>query len=79
MPPYSFNAQIKIVIACIAIHNFLWKLSITDALFLEYDNEEVELEKKTNLNQPTNANNLFGPSHQVFMQQLWDQLTNQLS
>ena len=31
MPPYSFNAQIKIV--------------ITDALFLEYDNEEVELEK----------------------------------
>ena len=41
MLPYPFDTQTKIVIACIAIHNFLRRLSVTDALFLEYDNEEV--------------------------------------
>lgn len=41
MLPYPFYTQTKIVIACIAIHNFLRRLSVTDALFLENDNEEV--------------------------------------
>ena len=43
MTSYSFTTQIKIVMTCFSIHNFLRQISVVDGLFSEYDNE-VELE-----------------------------------
>ena len=68
MTLYSFTNQIKIVMTCFSIHNFLWKILVTSRLHFEYDNEVVELESD---------NNFFQTYNQVFMQQL-DQIANEL-
>ncbi|XP_038694177.1 uncharacterized protein LOC119991789 [Tripterygium wilfordii] len=41
MPSYKFDTQIKIVVACMAIHNFIRMNVIEDEDFLAYGNESV--------------------------------------
>ncbi|XP_058069989.1 uncharacterized protein LOC131219044 [Magnolia sinica] len=41
MAPYSFSTQRDIVIACITLHNYIRKESISDPLFQQYNNENV--------------------------------------
>ncbi|KAK2645398.1 hypothetical protein Ddye_020593 [Dipteronia dyeriana] len=60
MPPYSFGTQRNTVIACITLHNFLQKLSIDDELFLQYDDEDIQLDNDdANQNQIPSTNNEF--------------------
>ncbi|KAJ9702946.1 hypothetical protein PVL29_004619 [Vitis rotundifolia] len=78
MTPYSFTTQIKIVLACFSIHNFLRQISVADILFFEYDNE-VELESdNANQNQNSTKSSLFATFDQEFMQQFRDQIANEL-
>ncbi|KAK2641728.1 hypothetical protein Ddye_023491 [Dipteronia dyeriana] len=78
MSPYSFGMYRNIVIACITLHNFLRKLSIDDELFLQYDDEDIQLDNDyANQNQIPSTNNEFRRDDQVFMQQLRDQIANQ--
>ena len=78
MAPYSFTTQIKIVMTCFSIHNFLRQISIADKLFFEYDNE-VELESdNANQNQNSTTSSFFATSYQEFMQQFRDQIVNEL-
>ncbi|KAK2655253.1 hypothetical protein Ddye_008305, partial [Dipteronia dyeriana] len=68
----------NIVIACITLHNFLQKLSTDDELFLQYDDEDIQLDNDdANKNQIPSKNNEFRRVDQVFMQQLRDQIANQ--
>ena len=77
MTPYSFTTQTKIIMTCFSIHNFLRKISVADRLFFEYDNE-VELESgNANQNQNSTTSSFFAASDQEFMQQFWDQITNE--
>ncbi|KAK3189010.1 hypothetical protein Dsin_028571 [Dipteronia sinensis] len=46
MSPYSFYTQKNIVIACIALHNFLRQISIDDELFSLYEDEELIVENE---------------------------------
>ena len=79
MPSYTFGTQRNIVVACIALHNFLRKISIDDALFKEYSNEDLEVENENaNHNQPPSTNHDFRISDQVFMQHFRDRIANQL-
>ena len=39
MTPYHFQVQRNIVIACVAIHNYIQKLSITDTFLEQGENE----------------------------------------
>ena len=78
MAPYSFGTQRNIVIACITLHNFLRKLSIDDELFLQYDDEDIQLDNDdANQNQTPSTSNELRRADQVFMQQLRDQIANQ--
>ena len=68
MAPYSFTTQIKIIMACFSIHNFLRQILVGDRLFSEYDNE-VELESdNANQNQNSTISSFFAASNQEFMQ-----------
>ncbi|XP_024043375.1 uncharacterized protein LOC112100031 [Citrus clementina] len=79
MAPYSFDTQRKIVVACMAIHNFLRKISVDDALFAQYENDEVELESgHGNQNHTANAINSSSMEDQNYMRQLRDEIANQL-
>ena len=44
MPPYSFCLQRSIVVAAMAVYSFIRKEAIADALFIEYENEDISLE-----------------------------------
>ena len=48
MPSYSFTVQRNIVIACVAIHNYLHKMKITDDFFEQFDREEVIFQRFNN-------------------------------
>ena len=79
MSSYTFGTQRNIVVVCIALHNFLRKISIDDALFKEYSDEDLEVENENaNHNQPPSTNHDFRISDQVFMQQFRDRIANQL-
>ncbi|KAH9733273.1 DDE Tnp4 domain-containing protein [Citrus sinensis] len=79
MAPYSFDTQRKIVVACMAIHNFLRKISVDDALFAQYENDEVELESgHGDQNHTANAINSSSMKDQNYMRQLRDEIANQL-
>ncbi|KAH9801971.1 DDE Tnp4 domain-containing protein [Citrus sinensis] len=68
MVPYSFDTQRKIVVACMAIHNFLRKISVDDALFAQYENDEVELESgHSNQNHTANAINSSSIEDQIYV------------
>ncbi|KAK3231830.1 hypothetical protein Dsin_003711 [Dipteronia sinensis] len=68
----------NIVIACITLHNFLRKLSIDDELFLQYNDEDIQLDNDdANQNQTPSTKNEFRRADQVFMQQLRDQIADQ--
>ena len=55
---------------------FLRKLSIDNELFLQYDDEDIQLDNDdANQNQTPSTNNEFRRDDQVFMQQLRDQIT----
>ena len=44
MPPYPFPVQRSIVVAAMTVHNFIRKEAIADALFQQYENENISLE-----------------------------------
>eukprot|EP00268_Persea_americana_P054307 TRINITY_DN620_c0_g1_i1.p1 TRINITY_DN620_c0_g1~~TRINITY_DN620_c0_g1_i1.p1 ORF type:complete len:161 (-),score=16.88 TRINITY_DN620_c0_g1_i1:862-1344(-) len=44
MPPYPFPVQRSIVVAAMTVHNFIIKEAIADALFQQYENENISLE-----------------------------------
>ena len=44
MPPYSFHVQRNIVVAVMTVHNFIRKEAIANALFIQYENEDISLE-----------------------------------
>jgi hypothetical protein len=46
--PYPYAKQVKIVIACCILHNFIRRSSRLDALFNSYDNEDIELDTQSN-------------------------------
>ncbi|KAK3205329.1 hypothetical protein Dsin_019375 [Dipteronia sinensis] len=77
MSSYSFDTRRRIVLACFALHNFLRKTSISDELFSQYDDEEVQLENSIQ-NQTPSTDNSFRASEQLFMQGLREQIANQL-
>ena len=78
MPSYSYSTQRDLVIACIAIHNFLRCVSLDDELFWkaevgEYDGEEDEP------SQPgPSYSEIFSPQAQTLMANLRDQIADQL-
>ena len=37
MPPYPYKTQVAIVVASMALHNYIRRSSQTDAVFIEYD------------------------------------------
>ncbi|XP_042485205.1 uncharacterized protein LOC122065457 [Macadamia integrifolia] len=43
MPSYQFRAQVEMVIACVAIHNFIRKQQANDWLFDKYDCEDFSI------------------------------------
>ena len=50
MPPFDFPTQVRIVIACMVLHNFIIEQRLTDEVLEEADIDEtvVEPEPKTN-------------------------------
>ena len=78
MSSYSFCTQKNIVIACIALHNFLRQISIDDELFSQYEDEELILENDNANHQLPNTNNSSGTSNAIFMQQFRDHIAKKL-
>ena len=48
MPPYSFAVQRSMVVAAMTVHNFIRKEAIADALFIQYENEDISLKLVNN-------------------------------
>ncbi|KAK2634393.1 hypothetical protein Ddye_029185 [Dipteronia dyeriana] len=46
MAPYPYGMQRNIVMACMALHNFLRNKTIDDALFSTYDDEDLDVENE---------------------------------
>ena len=78
MSPYSFCTQKNIVIACIALHNFLRQISIDDELFSQYEDEELIVENDNANHQLPNTNNSSGTSNAIFMQRFRDHIAEKL-
>ena len=80
MTPYPFQVQRNIVIACIAIHNYIRKLSIADT-FLEQGENEYD----DNSGMPQNnhegllqVGGRAAQADQIFMINLREEIANQL-
>ncbi|KAK2634127.1 hypothetical protein Ddye_028919 [Dipteronia dyeriana] len=78
MSPYSFYTRKNIVIACIALHNFLRHISIDDELFSQYEDEELIVENDNANHQLPNTNNSSGTSNAIFMQWFRDHIPEKL-
>ncbi|XP_010276161.1 PREDICTED: putative nuclease HARBI1 isoform X1 [Nelumbo nucifera] len=79
MPPYDFPTQRNIVIACVAIHNFIRRSAIMDKLFEQYEDEDVRLEYDNIQTQDMPVTNEeTTPFDQTFMYNLRDQIASEL-
>ncbi|KAF6149041.1 hypothetical protein GIB67_018619, partial [Kingdonia uniflora] len=73
MPKYKFSTQRNIVIACMAIHNYLRRISLNDELFTAFANEDLDLgnvQPQVHNGQVHNGDRfevLFGGNEQRFM------------
>nr|XP_016515762.1 PREDICTED: uncharacterized protein LOC107832428 [Nicotiana tabacum] len=45
MNNYDFNTQVKIVIACAVLHNFLRELQSGDGIFTEYEHDDTDVDE----------------------------------
>lgn len=82
MAPYPFLVQRDIVIACIAVHNFIRMEKIDDNLFAEFDNADEEEEEgnrnENQLNYEQHYRQQWGAQGVQYMNNLRDQIANQL-
>ncbi|KAL5707243.1 hypothetical protein ACHQM5_025316 [Ranunculus cassubicifolius] len=77
MPSYDFDTQRDIVIACMAVHNFLRRVSRHDNYFRQFEEDDVEGEEE-NIPEPPGHNTIFSPESQAFMTVLRDNIASQL-
>ena len=80
MAPYSFSTQRDIVIACIAVHNFIRKKKLEDELFdqcdqsgSDSDGEENEEDLEGSMNDAQ-----WGSQATQYMNDLRDQIASKL-
>ena len=83
MAPYSFRTQVHIVVACMAIHNFLRRVSLNDELFNMYENEDVDIPEQVPMDVeqaevPPSYQEIFGTESQQQMVTLRDDIADQL-
>lgn len=82
MPPYKFRTQVQIVIASMAIHNFLRRISLNDQLFQVYQNVDVELpandDDDANREAPPSYAEIFSSASCDAMSDLRDQISQQM-
>ncbi|KAL5721360.1 hypothetical protein ACHQM5_005013 [Ranunculus cassubicifolius] len=83
MPAYKFRTQVHIVIATMAIHNFLRRISLNDQLFQVYENENVVLpanddEDNENVELPPSYADIFSGVSCDAMANLRDQISHQM-
>lgn len=80
MPSYDFDTQRDIVIACMAIHNFLRRVSRNDQLFrqAEEDDENGVEEDPEPPHAPPSHSAIFSTQAQNFMTNLRDNIAGQL-
>lgn len=80
MPSYDFDTQRDIVIACMAIHNFLRRVSRNDQLFrqAEEDDENGVEEDPEPPHAPPSHGAIFSTQAQNFMTNLRDNIAGQL-
>ncbi|XP_050225342.1 uncharacterized protein LOC126674858 isoform X1 [Mercurialis annua] len=75
MPPYPFNVQRNIVIACVAVHNYLRRMKVMDDFFEQFDRAEVIFQQPhRNFAQEGTQRQ----ADQMFMTNLRDQIENEL-
>ena len=80
MAPYPFQVQMNIVIACVAIHNYIRKLSIADT-FLEQGENDYGDNSEMSQNNHEGLLQVGGRATQVdeiFMINLREEIANQL-
>ena len=80
MAPYHFQVQRNIVIACVAIHNYIRKLSVADTFLEQGENEYGD-----NSGMPQNnhegllqVGGRVAQADKIFMINLREEITNQL-
>ena len=74
MAPYSFSTQRDIVIACIAVHNFIIKKKLADELFDCCDQTSDGEENDEDLEGPINETQ-WGSQTTQYMNDLRDHIT----
>ncbi|KAF6164237.1 hypothetical protein GIB67_010207 [Kingdonia uniflora] len=68
MPKYKFSTQRNIVIAFMAIHDYLRRISLNDELFMIFENEDLDLGNvQPQVNNGDHFEELFGSNEQRFM------------
>ncbi|CAK7327434.1 unnamed protein product, partial [Dovyalis caffra] len=80
MAPYPFTVRRDIVIACIAIHNYLRRTIVTDDFFEQFDGDYV-MHQTPNVtaNLPFIGGGAQARADQTFMINLQDQIANELN
>ena len=83
MAPYSYRTQVHIVVACMAIHNFLRRVSLNDPLFQIYEDDDVDLPAEPSVDSeqaeaPPNYDQIFRRTPQQEIINLRDKIADQL-
>lgn len=83
MPPYSFPTQRNIVVACMALHNFLRRVTLNDKLFKVYENVDLEVENNEIDDEDENEDGgstqeFFTRDDKAYMVNLRNQIANEL-
>ena len=80
MTPYPFQVQRNIVITCVAIHNYIRKLSIADIFLEQGENEYDDYSgmPQTNHEGLLQVGGRAAQADQIFMINLREEIANQL-
>ena len=80
MAPYPFQVQRNIVIACVAIHNYIRKLSIADTFLKQGENEYDDYSGMPQNNHEglLQVGGRAAQADQIFMINLREEIANQL-
>ena len=64
--PYSYmQTQINVVIACCALHNFLRETQPSDDHFMQYEQEDIQVQAEAGGNPYPNIQPLAVPPHEI--------------
>jgi len=67
MNHYDNDTQVKIIIGCTLLHNYLWEYQRSDEFFMVYEHENIDV---NDIDQQMTQNNNVGSSSQSYDQEM---------